>query len=74
MAGPGEAFDPAQAKALAAEKDIALIRLLVILFNVGTYYFLLPREACDYLAVFASLAGAAGDARRVDAAASSVDP
>lgn len=34
---------PAEEKALAAEKRIAVVRSLVIVFNVGAYYLLLPK-------------------------------
>lgn len=39
------AASPAEEKALAAEKRIAIVRALVISFNVGAYYFLLPDGA-----------------------------
>jgi signal transduction histidine kinase len=46
--GNGPALDtpaasPAEEKALAAEKRIAIVRALVISFNVAAYYFLLPK-------------------------------
>ena len=36
------AASPAEEKALTAEKRIAIVRALVITFNVAAYYFLLP--------------------------------
>jgi len=57
---PPSPLDAGEAKAWAAEKDIAVVRLLVIVFNVGMWYLVLPQTGgVPWLALTISVAATA---------------